>query len=103
MSGKAVDALKEQPLPEGALESVYKGRPPVSHFQNFFNAVESRYEPISDVHSHHRALTTCHLAGIAVRLGETVDWDPKLETIPHNARQKSFLAREYRSGFGIEM
>jgi hypothetical protein len=33
-------------------------------------------EPISDVFSHHRALSTCHLAGIAARLNREIRRDP---------------------------
>jgi predicted dehydrogenase len=102
VSGKAVDALASRPLPDGALERVYKDRPLGNHFQNFFESVVSRREPISDVFSHHRALTTCHLAGIAARLGRAVRWDPQAEAIVDDAQAQSFVAREPRQGFAIE-
>ncbi|MFP6618710.1 MAG: Gfo/Idh/MocA family oxidoreductase, partial [Pirellulaceae bacterium] len=59
--GKAVEDLGSNPLPDGALEKVYKNRELTDHVANFFEAVAARNEPISDVFSHHRALTTCHL------------------------------------------
>ena len=65
--GKPVDELTSNPLPDGALEKVYKDRELTNHVANFFEAVAARKEPISDVFSHHRALTTCHLGGIAAR------------------------------------
>ncbi len=40
-----------------------------------------RKPAISDPQSHHRALSTCHLAGIAARLGRKIKWDPKKEVI----------------------
>ena len=103
LSGKAVDELQSKPLPDGALERVYKDRPLVNHFQNFFEAVVARKEPISDVFSHHRALTTCHLAGIAARLGRKLVWDPEKETILDDAQAQSFTARERREGYEIQM
>lgn len=103
LSGEAVERLSEKPLPEGAIEQVYKGQPRVGHIRNFFDCVASRREPISDVFSHHRALTTCHLAGIAARLGRTLTWDPVHESIVNDAQAQSFLAREARKGFEIRV
>ncbi|MEM9657184.1 MAG: gfo/Idh/MocA family oxidoreductase, partial [Planctomycetota bacterium] len=102
LSGEPVEDLKSNPLPAGALEAVYKGRAPVDHFRNFFESVAARQEPISDVYSHHRALSTCHLAGIAARLGRALKWDPQDETIINDAQAQSFVAREPRRGFEIE-
>lgn len=102
LTGKAVDELSTRPLPEGALEKVYKNRAVVDHTRNFFEAVVSRQEPISDVYSHHRALTTCHLAGIAARLGRPIEWDPAKEVILNDKLAQSFVARERRQGFDIE-
>jgi predicted dehydrogenase len=103
LTGKAVDQLPSKPLLAGAMEAVYKNRPLVDHFQNFFDAVVSRKEPISDVFSHHRALTTCHLASIAARLGRKIRWDPKREAIEDDAQAQGFIARERRKGFEIEV
>ncbi len=103
LSGLPVEQLATHPLPDGAMEKVYKDRPLADHFQNFFEAVAARREPISDVHSHHRSLTTCHLAGIASRLNRRIRWDPTAQTIDGDAEAKNFLSREYREGFAIEM
>ena len=81
LTGKPVEELASNPLPDDALERVYKNQPLTDHVSNFFEAVRARREPISDVFSHHRALTTCHLAGIAARLGRGIRWDPKTERI----------------------
>jgi predicted dehydrogenase len=102
LSGRAVDDLATRPLPDGALEAVYKHRPLVDHFRNFFEAVASRAEPISDVHSHHRALTTCHLSAIAARLGRPIRWDPEAERILDDPEAQRMVARESRRGFEIE-
>ena len=103
LTGAAVEDLNSNPLPDGALERVYKNRPLVDHFRNFFEAVAERKEPISDVFSHHRALSTCHLAGIAARLGRTLSWDPKNECIVDDKQAQGFVSRQKRKGFEIEM
>ncbi|MEQ1824863.1 MAG: Gfo/Idh/MocA family oxidoreductase [Pirellula sp.] len=103
LTGKPVDELASKPLPDGALEAVYKNRPLVNHFQNFFESVVARTEPISDVFSHHRALTTCHLAGISIRLGREIQWNPKTEAIINDAQAQSFIARERRKGFDFQV
>jgi len=103
LKGKPVDELKAKPLPDGALEKVYKNRPLVSHTQNFFESVVAKKEPISDVSSHHRALTICHLAGIAARFGRPLRWDPTREVILDDPQAQGFLARESRKGFEIEV
>lgn len=108
LEGSPVDALKDDPLPEDAIQKVYKGSPMESnerraHWANFFHAVRERIDPISDVHSHMRALMPCHLAGISARLGREIEWDGEAEQIVGDEQANSMLAREYRKGYEIEM
>jgi len=101
--GKPVEDLASNPLPDGALEKVYKEGKLMDHVGNFFAAVKTRSEPISDVYSHHRALTTCHLAGIAARVGRKIHWDPKTEAMVGDELAQTLVAREKRKRFEIEM
>ena len=101
MKGKPVEDLKTAPLPEDAIAKIYGGKEPTSHMQNFFDCVQSRELPISDVYTHHRALTTCHLAGIAIRLNRKFQWDAKTEQITDDREANQWLAREQRKGFEI--
>lgn len=101
LTGAPVDDLKTNPLPSGAMEAAYKGRPLVDHFRNFFESARDRVEPISDVFSHHRALSTCHLAGIAARLNRKITWDPNSESVVGDPQAQSFVSRDYRKGFEI--
>jgi hypothetical protein len=103
LSGRPVEDLASNPLPLGALEKTYKNCPLTDHVTNFFNSVVSRKEPISDVFSHHRALTTCHLAGIAGRIGRKLQWDPENERIVGDDMAQSLVARERRKRFDSEM
>jgi predicted dehydrogenase len=102
LTGKPVEDLATRPLPDGALEQVYKGRPLNGHAANFFESVVDRRQPIADVFSHHRALTTCHLAAIAARLGRKIPWNPVAERIEGDDLAQSFVAREPRKGYAIE-
>ena len=102
LTGKPVEDLASNPLPGGALERAYKGRPLVDHFRNFFESATAGQEPISDVYSHHRALTTCHLAGIAARFNRPIRWDPTDEHVVDDEPAQGLVAREQRKGFEIE-
>ena len=101
--GKPVEDLARNPLPEGALEKVYKNRSLTNHVANFFEAVAARKEPTSDVFSHHRALSTCHLAGIAARVGRKVRWNPDTEQVIDDPVAQTLVAREKRQRFAIEV
>jgi hypothetical protein len=103
LSGKPVELLEDDPLPEGAIEEVYGGEISENHSANFIEAMKSRKQPISDVWSHNRMLEICHLANIAMRLGRELNWDPAKREIVGDAEANSFLARESREGYQIEM
>lgn len=100
--GKPVEDLESNPLPEGALEEVYGGKL-TNHMENFINSMRTRMQPISDVWSHNRMLEICHLCNIAMRLDRPLDWDPIKREIIGDEQANSFLAREYRKGFEIDM
>ena len=101
ISGKPVEELADNPLPENAIAEVYKGKQPNSHMGNFFDCLKTRDEPISDVFSHHRMLTTCHLANIALRLNRDLKWDPVAEKIVGDDEAQSFVSRKQRQGYEI--
>ncbi|TWT59802.1 Gfo/Idh/MocA family protein [Rubinisphaera italica] len=110
--GAPVDELKTNPLPRESF-TVYDNdnltRPQrsgkidaiVNHMGNFFDCVESRKKPISDIESQHRSVSTCHLANISMRLGRPLKWDPQLEEFVNDADANSWLKRDYRAGFEI--
>lgn len=103
LTGKPVDDLKENPLPEDTLTKLYKGKKPGSHMGNFFECTKDRTQPISDVYTHHRAMTTCHLANIAIRLGRKLTWDAKTEQITGDEEAAKWVAREQRKGYEIKV
>jgi len=73
--GAPVEALQDNPLPDDAIDKVYKGLPReydarAAHWANFIHCHKKQLEPISDVHSHMEMLNICHLAGISARFGK---------------------------------
>ena len=106
LAGRAVDELKTNPLPDDAIAKLYGGKEPAksnAHMTNFMESVVSRKQPISDVYSHHKALTICHLANIAIRLDRKLKWDPKTEQIVGDSDANSWLGREQRKGYEIKV
>jgi predicted dehydrogenase len=102
ITGTPVDELKDNPLPEGAIEEVYGGPVSENHPANFVAAMRSRKQPISDVWSHNRMLEICHLANIAMRLGREIAGDPATRQVVGDAQAATFLGRESRAGYRIE-
>jgi predicted dehydrogenase len=102
LTGAPVDALAKDPIAEKVLVALRKGKPLGSHMGNFVECVRDRSMPVSDVFSHHRALTTCHLANIAMRLGRKLTWDAAKEQIVGDEEANGWQKREQRKGFEIE-
>ena len=112
LAGKPVDELAHRPLPRESF-TLYDfdnlARPPrsskldsiVNHMGNFFDCVESRRRPLSDVESQHRSVTTCHLGNIAMRLGRRLRWDPKAEVFLNDPEANARLRRPQRAGFEV--
>ena len=103
LTGKPVEDLANNPLPQGAVEAVYGGPVSQNHTANFIAAMNSRGTPISDVWSHNRMLETCHLANISIRLGRELNWDSTKREIIGDDQANAFLSRENRKGFEINM
>ncbi len=112
ITGAPVEQLKENPLPRedwgiysddnlkrplraGKLDAI------VNHMGNFFDCIESRQTPISDIASQHRSVSTCHVGNISMRLGRELKWDPKLEQFVEDSEANQWLKRQQREGFEI--
>jgi len=107
LTGAPVETLVSNPLSESLLQELSRGKPPRSgnnaHMENFFHCIQDRGLPISDVYSHHRAMTTCHLANIAIRLGRKIEWDPATQQIINDPEAATWIAREQRKGYEIDV
>ena len=112
ISGKPVEDLKANPLKREAFQ-VYGhdnfDRPArmgkldaiVNHMGNFFDCIESRERPVSDVDSQHRSVSTCHLGNISMWEGRPLKWDPEQQQFPGDSKANQHLKREQRAGFEI--
>lgn len=103
ITGRPVEDLAGNPLPAGAIEDIYGGPVTGNHTANFTDAMKSGKQPISDVWSHNRMLEICHLSNIAMRLNRELRWDPVKREIIGDAQANSFLSRESRKGYEINM
>jgi len=102
MEGGAVDALYKNPVSEELMRGLRKGKRVDGHMANFFECARDRSEPVSDVWSHHRALTTCHLANIAIRLGrKSLRWDPTRQEVVDDSEANGWQTRPQRSGYEV--
>ena len=107
LTGKPVEDLKDNPLPEDAIQQVYRGMPVEhnerkAHWANFFHCCRERVQPISDVQSHVQALNICHLTAIFARLGRPIQWDSATQQVVGDDAANALLGREYRKGYEIE-
>jgi len=100
--GPAVDELKANPIPDEVLIKLRHGKPLGSHMENFILCTQDRGLPVSDLATHHRSMTVCHLANIAIRLGRKLKWDPKSEQIVGDPQANAWQSRAQRKGFEVQ-
>jgi len=111
--GRPAERLRDDPLPEDAIASLYGGNPPAfgprgvhrpgNHMADFFACVRDRRQPISDAFTHHRTMTTLHLANLCIRLGRKLTWDPEKERIVGDDEASGWLRRQPRQGYEIRV
>lgn len=104
LTGKPVEVLTEKDRQEldEIIAQLCRNKPPGNHMQNFFDCIKDRTLPIADVYSHHRAVTCCHLANIALRLDRPLRWDPVKEKFLGDAGADAMLGREQRKPYALE-
>jgi hypothetical protein len=84
------------------VHKLYRGMPLKSHMENFFHCVKSGELPISDVFTHHRSVSACHLANIAMLLQRKLTWDPEQEDFVGDEEASAMRSREQREPYTIE-
>jgi hypothetical protein len=83
----------DRPARAGKLDAI------INHMGNFFDCVQSKRKPISDIDSQHRSVSTCHLANISMRLGRKLQWNPETEFFINDTEADAMLKREQRKGY----
>lgn len=98
LEGKPINDLTDADNAEieAAIGKLCKGKKPGSHMRNFFECIEDRGKPISDVWSHHRTMTSCHLCNIALMLGRELKWNPKTEEFVGDDQANALMSRKSR-------
>ena len=97
MTGKPVDELTDKE--EEEIVELCKGKQPGNHMKKFFECVGGK--PISDVWSHHRSASVCHLANIAMRLNRMLESNPKKEVFVSDDEVNGMLSRPQREPYTV--
>lgn len=71
-----------------------------NHYLDWLQCIKSRELPICDVETGHRSASVCHLANIAYKLGEPLEWDPVKERF-NNRKANKLLGKKYRKPYDI--
>ncbi|MDZ7618789.1 MAG: hypothetical protein U1E05_17425, partial [Patescibacteria group bacterium] len=121
IAGKPIEELTAADRDHFADEVVrlYKGRPidpqsvatvgtnvgvdqaSADHMANFFASVRDRQQPVSDVFTHHRGVSSCHLSNIAMLLRRKLRWDPEKEDFVGDEQASALVARPQREPYAI--
>lgn len=104
LEGAPIDNLTEADNKEldEYVAKLYKGKTPGNHMANFFSCLEDRQQPISDVETHHRTMTSCHLCNISLMLGRDLNWDPKKEQFVDDKQANALMTRKQRTKYLME-
>jgi myo-inositol 2-dehydrogenase / D-chiro-inositol 1-dehydrogenase len=86
-----------------AVEKLCHGKKPGNHMGNFFECIREGGMTISDPFSHHRSVSLCHLANIAMICDRPLTWDPAKEVFVGDDQANSMIEREQREGFKIDV
>jgi predicted dehydrogenase len=68
-----------------------------AHMKDFFDSIDSRKRPASDVEIGHNSMIACHLGNIAFRTGRVVHWDAAREQITGDADAQKLILKPYRA------
>ncbi|MDA1275440.1 MAG: Gfo/Idh/MocA family oxidoreductase [Verrucomicrobia bacterium] len=68
-------------------------------WQDFLKAIESRRRPVADIEIGHRATTLSLLGMLSMKLGRSIRWDERTETIVGDNEASRLLSRDYRGSW----
>jgi predicted dehydrogenase len=75
----------------------------LAHVTNFINCVRNRKRPIADVEEGHYTTTAAHLANIALRSKQRIEWDGEQEKIVNHPEANTYLFRQYRAPWNLPL
>ncbi|RMG01193.1 MAG: gfo/Idh/MocA family oxidoreductase [Planctomycetota bacterium] len=105
LSGKPVEDLTEADWKwiNEEVVKLYKGKEPGNHMKNFFDCLADGSVPISDVWTHHRTMTSCHMCNLTLLLRRKLRWDPDKEEFIGDEQANALRSRPRRKGFELEV
>ena len=71
------------------------------HYRNFIDCIKSGRRPNADIEEGHKSTRLCHLGNIAWRVGRTLRFDDRTETIIDDPEANRLLGRTYRRPFVV--
>jgi predicted dehydrogenase len=75
----------------------------LEHVRNFFDCMDSRKPPRSDVEIGHNSMIACHLGNVAFRTRRRVNWDVKNErVIGGDADVQALVDKPYRAPWSLK-
>jgi len=103
LNGKPIEELSKDDKEwlDQEVIKLYRGKTAGSHMGNFFECVKDRSLPVSDVFTHHRSVSACHLSNIAMLLGRKLQWDPDKEDFVGDDEASAMLSRTQREPYTI--
>jgi predicted dehydrogenase len=104
LNGKPVEEMSDadQEQLHDQVVALYRGKEPGDHMRDFFDCIQSRQPPISDVETHHRTMTSCHLCNINLMLGRDLHWDPSAEKFIGDEQATMLMSRPRRPEYSWE-
>jgi hypothetical protein len=67
------------------------------HARNFLDCIRSRRPPAAPAEVAHRSCSVCILGDIAMRVGQTLKWNPAQERFSNSESANRMLSRSIRS------
>jgi len=84
-----------------AFKTLNKGKKVKGHMQNFFECLEDRSEPMSDVDSHVNSMNSLHMCNINLMLGRELNWDAEAQNFGSDDQANALISRKRREGFEL--
>jgi predicted dehydrogenase len=67
------------------------------HMIDFLAAIASRGKPVADIEQGHISTASCILANLSLKLGRSLTWDAKNQTVADDEEANRLLRRPYRA------
>ena len=101
---KAVPAPKREPAHHGHRRPERQQRRAIHRAREELPGVHPlAQDPRRGPRERHRVAVACHLANLSLRLGRSLKWDWKTNTVPGDAEANAALARPYRAPWDKEL